>query len=133
MADSLPFTINITGESTGEVFKGTFKAKVRLSHRDELRRDELRRKLLGPTPDAASKRAQNQAELIADLSVRLTETPKWWSTVDGGLDLEDDNVLIGIWEECTRLEKEAIERVLKEAEDAKIKLREIADADTVGQ
>lgn len=131
MAESLPFTINITGETTGEQYKGQFKAKIRLSHRDELRRDELRRKLLGATPAEASQRAQNQASLLSDLEVRLTDSPKWWGTVGGGLDLEDDNVLIGVWEECQRIERESLENIRKEAEAAKGELKKFADSDGV--
>jgi hypothetical protein len=121
--DAIPFTISVTGDTTGEKWVGSFKAKARLSHRDQLTKDRIRRELLGPDAGNASTRALNQSEIFAQLTVRLSESPSWWRDSGNGLDLADDNVVAEVFEACLRIERESLDALTKEGEEAKAELQ----------
>lgn len=117
------FTIDVKGETTGEVWKGLFKAKVRLSHRDQLKQDEIRRELLGTNPENASPRAKNQAEIFSALAVHILEAPDWWHRAGEGFDLEDDSVIGAVYDGIIKARNDAQEALIKEAEEAKKSLK----------
>lgn len=116
------FSINVTGEETGKAYPGLFKTKVRLSHADQLRQDEMRRELLGKNAEYASPRALNQAEVFSYIWVHLTESPQWWGAHRNGLDLEDDNVLGEIHDNIVKARAEYREKLKAEAEAARQEL-----------
>jgi hypothetical protein len=118
------FTVSVVGETSGETFRGEFRAVKFLTHRQQLILDQRRRELLGANPDSATVRAKNQAEVFAQLFVRLTETPKWWLESGNGMDLVDDNVMVAVFENCMSVEKNAIDELKKKAEEAKESLKE---------
>jgi hypothetical protein len=117
--DTVEFTINVIGETTGQTIIGKFKAKKRLSHLDRLRRDQIRRELLGQiSPDNASPEAQSLALGLADLRVRLVETPVFWRESQDGLLLEDENVLVVVYEAAQKVEADARKEVQEAAKAA---------------
>jgi hypothetical protein len=111
------FTIDVVGDTSGKTFKGLFKTKVRLSHRDQLRMDEVRRDLLGKNPEAAGVRAQNQADVFSLIAVHIIEAPQWWGANGAGLDLEDDNVIAEVYGKIVDVKTEA-QKKLKDAAEA---------------
>lgn len=124
-----PFSIDLVGDVTGEKFWGEFRAKTYLSFRDELQEDKFYRDLLGPRPDDAQPRARNQAKCIAQLWVRLTETPDWWKERGNGLDISDDNIIEQILIEAVGAEARAREEVRAKGKHATDKLREVVKAE----
>lgn len=112
-------TVDVIGETTHEKFPGVFKVRTRLSFRDALRRDEIRRSLLGPNPDGASPRATSIADICSELTVRIVESPSWWGNSDGGLELSDDNVLREVFESTMRAVSDAANDLQKKGEAAK--------------
>lgn len=118
-----PFSIHILGETTERTWAGEFRAKKRLSHRDHLRKDQVRRTLLGGEPGIPSDRAEQTARIFSELAVRLTQAPPWWTDANGGVDLEDDNVIVRVHDEAIRIENEAIEAKKKRAEKVQEELR----------
>jgi hypothetical protein len=127
VANDAPFTISLVGEASLETWAGTFRAKTRLSHRDQLSKDARRRELLGNQPGTSTERALTTAMILAELSVRLTDAPKWWSEKGGGLDLEDDNVIGAVYDKAMTIEKEAADDKKKKAEAAQAEMRAEAD------
>lgn len=121
--DTVQFSISVTGEATGEKWTGAFKCKTRLSHRDQLRLDQVRRDLLGPNPDGASPRAQNQAEVFSFIVAHLIDAPNWWRSNDNGLDLEDDNVVAEVYAQITKAKAEATEKLKKAAGEAEREIK----------
>jgi hypothetical protein len=110
------FSISVVGNFTGETFKGNFRAKKRLSHLDRLRKDQYRRELLGGTaPDQAGQVALDIATIVSELRVRLVDAPKWWLESEGGLQLEDINTLMLVFEGATKIETDAAEALKKSA------------------
>ena len=124
------FDINLVGDVTGEKWLGKFKCKLRLSHRDTLSKDNLRRQLLGENPALATERASSLAFIASELSVRLTDAPPWWRGSDNGLELEDDNIMAEIYANCVRLEKELYDKTHKKAEEASDELKKKLEADS---
>lgn len=127
MANTEPvtFTVSVDGEVTKEKYRGEFKTKPRLSHRDQMQRDRIRRELLGGDPKFADQRALYQAEIFSQLSVRIIKAPSWWIESNGGLDLEDDAVIAEVYQKTMKVEADAIAEMQKGAEDAKADLRDI--------
>lgn len=118
------FTISVDGERTGEKYKGEFACKILLSHSDQLARDARRRQLLGgSSPDAAFPRPASQADMFAELHVRVLQAPKWWDGSNGGLDLFDDAVLLEVHKQCLAAEAKHLTDLKKQAEDARTELK----------
>lgn len=118
------FTVSVVGETSGETFRGEFRAVKFLTHRQQLLLDQKRREILGTHSESASVRAQNQAEIFAQLFVRLSDAPKWWVESGQGMDLVDDNVMIEVFQAAMQVEKEALEELKKKAEKAREQLKE---------
>jgi hypothetical protein len=113
------FSVSVDGETTGENFKGVFKAIPRLSHRDQLRRDQLRRDLLGGKAEGASDDALNVSLVFSKIWVHIVEAPSWWKDSGNGVNLLDEAPVAAVYDNVTRIEREAIEAVLKKSEAAK--------------
>lgn len=112
------FTIDLEGETTGERFTGKFKTKLKLSHRDSITKDNIKRDLLGRDPDKAGGRAQSLAFISSELTVRIIDSPIWFKESSFGLDLLDDSVLAEIYKKAIDLEKAEFDRLHKKAEEA---------------
>jgi hypothetical protein len=125
--EPISFTVSVDGEITGEKYRGEFKAKPRLSHRDQMQRDRVRRELLGGDPQFADQRTLYQAEIFSQLSVRIIKAPSWWTDSNGGLDLEDDAVIAQVYKQVMKLEEDAIAALKKEGEEAKDELAKIQE------
>jgi hypothetical protein len=117
------FTISSTGDVSGDTYKGVFKVKTRLSHRDQLNRDRIRRDLLGSNPEGVGARAASIAEIFSQLAVRIVDAPSWWTNTDNGMDLSDDNVVAEVYEASIKAEADEVERVRKKGEEAKEALK----------
>lgn len=122
-ANDVPFSISIVGDTTDEKWVGDFRAKRTLSHRDQLRRDQIRRELLGSAAGASTDRALSIAMVLSELAVRVTKAPKWWTEKDNGLDLEDGNVIGEVYDQVMRIEREHIEARKAKAEKIQGEMR----------
>ena len=123
-----PFDINLTGETSGELWHGTFRAKPALSHRDVLIADAKRRELLGTqNGNAPSPRAASIAEVIGELTARLTLTPKWFLEANYGLDLVDDNVLTEVYQKTMEVELKARKAKAEKSEADRAELAKEAE------
>ncbi len=122
------FTLSVEGDMTGTKHDGNFEAKERLSHRDMLQRDAMRRNLLGDRPETAPTFEQGRAQMLAHLAISLVDAPKWWRDSDGGLDLYDSNVVVELYEKVMDGQNKAVEAIIKKGEEAKAKLEKKAKA-----
>ena len=113
------FTVSVVGDVSGETFRGEFRAVKFLTHRQQLLLDQKRREFLGTNPEAAGVRAKNQAEILSQLAVRLTDAPRWWLESGSGMDLVDGNVMVEVFQATMKVEEEAVAEMKKRAEAAK--------------
>ena len=104
--ETATFTLsNCIGTISGERYDGTFAAKKCLALEDHISADRMYRDLLGgQNPQFANQAASDIAAIVAELSVRLTEWPKWWPETRGGLKLKDSNVLTEIFEGAKKVQ-----------------------------
>lgn len=116
------FTVNVTGSKTGRNYSGQLSAKQFLSFNDELQIDNLRRKLLGDAPGVPTERAANEAELLANVGVRVTDAPSWFVDTNGLVTALDDEPLSEVYKQCVAVTQKAMDAVKKKAEDAKTNL-----------
>ena len=129
LPNSETFVINVVGDSTGETQTGKFIAKKRLSFNDQMARDNYRRQMLGDAKGEPTPRANSMATIFSELIVRLTEAPSWWVDADEGRNLEDENVIVEVYDRCIKIESDAKEEVAKKAAIARGELTEtVADA-----
>jgi hypothetical protein len=119
MINQVVFGIDVKGESTDRRYEGVFEAKTKLSHRESLKEDEVRRAILGVNSTEASEYAKSVAAAIAYLSIRVQKAPNWFKDSNNGLDLEDGNVLIEVNNACVKAIDEARASFLEAAEKAK--------------
>jgi len=119
LPNSEAFVINVTGDTTGENQTGKFVAKKRLSFNDQLRRDNFRRAMLGEAPGEPHPRTASMATVFSELLVRLLEAPSWWVDADEGRELEDENVIVEVYEKALKVENDAKAAVAKAAAEAR--------------
>jgi hypothetical protein len=125
-ATGVQFKVHIVGDVTGKVWPGEFRAKTNLTFADKLAADRFRRELLGDAGGVPDQEAAAAARIISQLSVRLTEYPEWWKAMKGGLDVEDFNILMELWEKVSDIEKDHLKRLEAEGAAAQEALRKEA-------
>lgn len=115
--NSVEFSVSIPTD--GETLRGKFKVKVRLSFRERLRMDELRRSLLGDKSTEASAEANGVASALAKIQIHLLEGPSWWKDNGNGLEFEDPNVVLMVLEGLDKVEEEHMAKLKKEGAEAR--------------
>jgi hypothetical protein len=122
--EGVKFNVHVDrGDVTGKTWDGDFRSKEVLSFGDQLRIDRIRRDLLGPGPyDSVDPEALAAASILAELQVRLTESPEWWA---GGVGHSDTNLLMAVYEQVRKVRDQHADEVKKQGEEAQKKLREL--------
>lgn len=118
------FSISVDGEQTEEKWLGSFKVKTKLSHRDSLNRDRVYRDHIGKEAGDPSPLARDLATIFSELSVRLTETPAWWTESGNGVDLIDNNVVLEVYKQAMEAGKTDKAAVADKATKAATELKE---------
>jgi len=118
------FSIDVVGEISGDPYKGTFKVKTRLSHRNHLERDQIRRNLLGANSDSASADAAGTAEIFAQLAVRIVDAPGWWKNAENGFELPDEAPVVAVYKAALEAQISANKGLQSAAEEAKKDLKQ---------
>jgi hypothetical protein len=111
------FVVNINLPSD-ETLRGKFKAKIKLSYRDILSMDAMRRSYLGAQPGEPDGVASTIAMALAKINTHCVETPSWWKEAGNGLDFEDLDVVLTVYQELQKVENEYLKKLKKEAVDA---------------
>jgi len=119
------FTVNIPVEGE-EPLRGKFRVKVKLSYKDILNMDSIRRQLLGPQGGEADGMAALIASSLAKIQVHTLESPSWWKSANNGLEFDDINVVLAVITEINKVEKDHVAALAKAAEDAVEKLKEVS-------
>jgi hypothetical protein len=127
------FTVKIKGDDTGRLYEGMFTVRVKTSHLDTLRQDEIRRATLGASPNEAGARAMDLAHAYAFCVVRLKsgkdEMPAWFKECNYGLEADDPNVLIEVNNAAYKAVEKARGVTAADAEKVLEELRKKGDGD----
>jgi hypothetical protein len=123
--NTVDFSVDVVGELTNNSYVGTFVAKTKLSMRETLRQDEVRRQILGVNPQSAGEDAQRVAAAIAYLSVHIVQSPDWWKELEGGLKIEELNLLAEVNNKCQEAIDKEYKKLNEEATKAKGELEKL--------
>lgn len=115
----VPFSIRVTGETTGTEYVGSFKVKPILHQADQLARDAAVRDILGSRASDANPRAVSAAFIIAEIQIRSIETPNFWKESKNGLTLYDEAPMTAAYDKIQEIEKQWREDVKKKADAAR--------------
>lgn len=124
--DPKSFTIDVKGTTTEQSYSGLFKMKPILSHREKLRRDELKRQVLGSNPESATEDSVRTAVIFSKIWIHLTESPAWWREANNGIDLLDEEPVLAVLDKIIELEGEILNKTQKDGEAAKKELTELS-------
>ncbi len=134
MQSTIPFKVDFVGDETGTRWQGHFTARVKVSHLDTLRQDEIRRTTLGVSGEQASPQAQNLAHAYAFCVIRIISNrdvpmPPWFKETNYGLEAEDGNVLVEVNNACFAAIEKARGATVVDAESVLKELRARGDGD----
>lgn len=123
--NSVTVNIHIIGDRTGNVYTGEVTIRKFLSHRQMLQKDQLLREYLkGDNVQISGQVAR--ADQLSTCQTGIEKAPDWWKESNGGLDLYDDNVLVELFEQVFKVQKEAEDAVKARAKAAAEKTKEAA-------
>jgi len=124
--DVVEFTVS-EKDSSGETFTGSFAAVRRLTPRQMMLADRIRREQLGEHAQYASDDMLNITNMFAHLAVSITKSPQWWKESNGGLDLDSDKipVIVAIYKKVAEIQGKVEKELTKEAEADKKVLKEV--------
>ena len=90
------FKIEVIGEQTAQTYLGEFKTKCILSIGDEIEADKAYRNLLGENLIYATQEIKELAFALAQLQVRVVESPFFWNELKQGSQCEDRNLILEV-------------------------------------
>ena len=84
----------------GDRREGNFSVKCRLTMRERQHMELNKSRLLGghssPTDALAG-----ISVMVATLAAHITDAPEWWNQSDSGMDLEDETIVIDLFNQLT--------------------------------
>lgn len=83
LPDHIRFIVLDSKSSTGESFSGTFKIKAVLTNEDRFTIERVYKSFL-PDDSSSSEQIKADATVIAELNVRVLESPAWFQESRGG-------------------------------------------------
>ena len=108
------FNFSEEGDTTFKTWEGDFTVvcvpNVLQKRAIEIEKARLMADLGNPTGKLAG-----LAEVLANLRVRVLESPEWWRNSGGGYNLQDENVLVALYEKAMAEEIEWRNKVRKAA------------------
>ena len=98
------FDVDCTGEITGKRYEGTFTVLCSLNigqkHALALEKTRLLGNYSSPTEDLIS-----LSVILANLRVKIVDGPEWWKQSRGGSSLEDEEVIVTLYEKISEAER----------------------------
>jgi hypothetical protein len=104
------FEVDIQGDDTLKQYQGMFTCRCILTmgqkHAKELEKSRLLGNYKNPTPEL-----EGIAEVFATLRAKLIDAPEWWKQSAGGTTLNDENVLVALYNKVEKAEQEWRQKV----------------------
>jgi hypothetical protein len=111
------FEVDCVGEITGKRYEGKFTVLCSLNigqkHALALEKTRLLGNYPSPTEDLIG-----LATLLATLRTKITDGPEWWKQSRGGSTLEDEEVVVVIYEKIQEAERAWREDLKQKAQKA---------------
>lgn len=103
------FQISVNGNDTGTTYTGDFTYK-RPTVGDRSRIDVMNKRLNGDLLTLEPETVQFN-EAVAYLRFTLTKFPDFWKDSNMGMDLYDSNVVVEVYNKCSKFEEEYLSKV----------------------
>lgn len=91
------FDFNVTGSTTDKKYEGQFTVVCILNmarkHQLEIEKTRLMADFSNPTETLFG-----LATILANLRVRIVDSPEWWKQSGGGMNLMDEDVLVALYD-----------------------------------
>jgi len=104
------FDVDVTGDTTQKEYKGQFTCRCVLTmgqkHALELEKSRLLGSYTNPTDDLIG-----IAVIFSNLRQKLIDGPEWWKQSSGGTSINDENVLLEIYNKIQKAENEWRQKV----------------------
>lgn len=104
------FDVDVQGDTTFKQYQGQFTVRCVLSmgqkHAMELEKSRLLGSYTNPTDEL-----EGLAIIFASLRAKVIEAPEWWKQSMGGATVNDENVLIELYNQAEKAEKEWRQKV----------------------
>ena len=104
------FEINTVGDTTFKHYQGQFTVRCILSigqkHAMELENSRLLGNYANPTGQL-----KGYATVLSTLRSKIIDAPEWWKQSLGGANINDENVLVDIFDEIEKAETEWRQKV----------------------
>jgi hypothetical protein len=97
------FELDFTSEESGKRYEGRFTVLCRLDIGQKHRLELEKSKLLGTFPNPTNTLA-SLAMILANLRVRIIDSPDWWKQSNGGYLVEDEDALVALFEQVLAAE-----------------------------
>ena len=123
VSNEYTFMLSTKGESTGMKYEGAFKVKCLLTTTEKvdigLRLDAYNR---GSKTVPQSTAILNAT--LAELDIRVMESPSFWKDSDSGRQLLDTNIIFEVFKLSTEAEEDFRKRLKEKSDDAEKKAEE---------
>jgi hypothetical protein len=104
------FDVDMLGDTTFKQYQGQFTCRCILNigqkHSMELEKSRLLGSYVNPTEDL-----QGLAIIFANLRAKIIEAPEWWKQSAGGTTINDENILVELFKQLQKAEKEWRQKV----------------------
>lgn len=99
----------------GERREGNFTVKCRLTMRERQHMELTKSRLLGGYT-APTDSLVGISVMVATLNTHIVEAPEWWKQSDNGLDLEDESIVVDLYDRLTTEQMEWRKELIKYTE-----------------
>ena len=113
----------------GERREGNFTVKCRLTLRERQRMELDKSRLLGghTSPTDA---LMGISVMVATLNTHITEAPEWWKQSDSGLDLDDESIVVELYDRLTDEQIAWRKELTAHAEEKTKQVEDASDGET---
>jgi hypothetical protein len=114
----------------GERREGSFTIKCRLTLRERKNMELDKSRLLGGHT-APTDSLMGISVMVSTLHTHIISAPEWWKQSDGGLDLEDESIVVDLYERLTSEQIAWRVELAKHAEEKTKSVEETSDGETL--
>jgi hypothetical protein len=104
------FDVDVQGDTTFKQYQGQFTCRCVLSmgqkHGMEIEKSRLLGSYVNPTNEL-----EGLAIIFASLRAKIVDGPEWWKQSTGGATINDENVLVDLYNKVEKAEKEWRQKV----------------------
>jgi hypothetical protein len=114
------FEFEATGDTTGKKYDGQFSCVCVLDMLQKqligIEKTKLQADFTNPDPEL-----KGIAHILSNLRVRIIDSPEWWQQSNGGYSIQDENIIVLLYDKVMEGEtkwREKLQKMAQKAESA---------------